>query len=91
MRKWNLPKSLQMTTRFHVEPNISGQFPLETALLHLSSLLVQSDLENGQFGTGAFVADESVWSTTGLTVEQCLSVQSEAAEQFDAVAKSLFP
>jgi HD-like signal output (HDOD) protein len=91
MRQWGLPKSLQMTTRFHPEPGIAGQYPLETALLHLGSLLAQSDLEAGQFGAGAFVVDESVWVTTGLTVEQCLAAQREAAEQFDAVAMSLFP
>jgi len=91
MRRWNLPKSLQVTTRFHLEPNITQKFALETALLHLSSLLIQSDLEDGQFGAGAFVVNDAVWATTGLTEEECLDIQKTAAEQFEEVANSLFP
>ena len=91
MQKWGLPKSLLVTTRFHLEPNITRNFTLEAALIHLSSLLTQSDLEDGQFGVGSFVADDTVWATTGLTEEQCLEVQQTAADQFEEVANSLFP
>lgn len=90
MRIWDLPKSLQVTTRFHPEPNITRDFTLETALLHLSSLLIQSSLENGQFGIEPFVADDTVWTTTGLTNEQCLEIQQTAADQFAEVENSLF-
>ncbi len=91
MRQWDLPKSLQVTTRFHLEPNITTQFELETALLHLSSLLVQSDMEEGQFGVDVFSADGTAWETTGLTEEQCLDIQQTAKGQFVEVARSLFP
>lgn len=91
MRQWDLPKSLQVTTRFHPEPNIPRLFELETALLHLSSLLTRSDLEGGQFGADAFIADDTVWATTGLKKEQCLKIQQTAAGQFAKVTNSLFP
>jgi HD-like signal output (HDOD) protein len=90
MRKWDLPKSLQVTTRFHPEPNVAKQFTLETALLHLSYLLIHSDLEDGNFGAGAFVADDTVWATTRLTKKQCLDIRQTAANQFDEVANSIF-
>ncbi len=91
MRQWDLPKSLQVTTRFHPEPNIPTQFDRETALLHLGSLLTRSDLEGGQFGADAFIVDDTVWATTGLTKEQCLKIQQTAAAQFAKVANTLFP
>ena len=89
MGKWDLPKSLQAITRFHPEPGKADQFESETALLHLASLLVQADLEDADFGAGAFLVDPAAWQLTGLTEEQCLQVQHTAAEQFGEVADSI--
>ena len=90
MRQWDLPKSFQAITYFHPEPGKSNQFAMETALLHLSSLLVQSDLEEGVFGEGSFTIDPTVWPTTSLTEGQCLNFRKTAADEFDEVANSLF-
>ncbi|MCP4117588.1 MAG: HDOD domain-containing protein [Desulfobacteraceae bacterium] len=90
MGRWNLPQSLQATTVFHPEPARANEFVLETALLHLGSLLVISDLEKRIFGEGSFSVDPTVWPTTRLTEEQCLNFRQTAADQFGEVANSLF-
>ncbi len=90
MEQWDLPQSLRSITCFHPEPGRTNQFALETALLHLSSLLVMSDLEKSIFGKGSFTVDPTVWTTTGLTEEQCLNFRQIAADQFSNVTNSLF-
>jgi HD-like signal output (HDOD) protein len=90
MGKWNLPNSLRIPTRFHPEPGGVSHFALETSLIHLSSLLVGADLENGVFGEGAFAVDSAVWPITQLTEELCLSARQTAADQFDEISKNPF-
>ena len=89
MGQWNLPKSLQITTRFHPEPGKADQFASEAALLHFASSLVRADLEGGSFGEGAFLVDPAAWQLTGLTEELCIDTRQKAAEQFGAVAESI--
>ena len=89
MKQWDLPESLQNAIWFHPEPSKANQFALETALLHLSSMLVRSDLEEGVFGEGAFIVDPTAWPTTSLTEEQCLNFRQTAAEQFEEASNSL--
>jgi len=90
MKHWDLPILLQATTLFHPEPVKATQFGLEAALVHISSLLVQSDLENGGFGKEAYSIDPSVWATTGLTEEQCVDVRETSAKQFNEEEVSKF-
>lgn len=90
MKQWDLPKIFQVITFFHPEPGQADRFTEETALLHLSALLVMSDLENGDFGKGAFSVDPSAMQTAGLTEEQCLDLRRTAASEFAEVSDSLF-
>jgi HD-like signal output (HDOD) protein len=90
MRQWGLPTSFQVITHFHTEPGKAKKLATETALLHLGSLLVQSDLEAGTLEEGRFVVDSSVWSATGLTAEQCQNLRSAAADEVGDVANSIF-
>jgi hypothetical protein len=48
-------------------------------------------LEAEEFGCGRFAADESVWSITGLTEQQCLDALQTATENYEEVASCLFP
>ena len=89
MGHWDLPKSLQVITCFHPEPDKANQFASDAALLHLASLLVQADLEAGDFGAGAFLVNPAAWQLTGLTEERCLQARQTAAEQFGTVADSI--
>jgi hypothetical protein len=89
MGQWDLPKSFQVITRFHPEPDKANQFGSDAALLHLASLLVQADLEAGAFGAGAFLVNPAAWQLTGLTEGHCLQALQTAAEQFSTVADSI--
>ena len=89
MRQWDLPKSLQAVTCFHLEPGKANQFASEAAMLHLASLLVRADLEDGVFGAGAFLVDPVAWKVTDLTEERCLQARQTAAEEYDEVAESI--
>ena len=89
MGQWDLPKSLQAITCFHPEPGKANQYASETALLHLASLLVQADLEDGDFAAGAFLVDPAAWQLTSLTAAHCLQARQTAVEQFAEVAESL--
>ena len=90
MKQWSLPKSVQATTYFHPEPGKASQFALESALLHLASLLVRADLEAGIFGEGALLVDPAAWQLTSLTEEHCQHAQQISSEQFDAISQSIF-
>jgi HD-like signal output (HDOD) protein len=90
MRRWDLPKSLQTIIWLHPEPARADQFAVETAVLHLSALMVRSDLEEGVFGEGEFAVDPTAWSATRLTAVQCLDLRRSASDQVDEVANSLF-
>ncbi len=90
MRQWDLPINFQAITYFHPEPGKATHYSEETALLHLSALLVLSELEAGVFGEGAFAVDPAVWSTVDLTPEQCLRFRSIAADEYAEVANSIF-
>ncbi len=90
MKDWHLPDSLMIPVEFHPEPGITNQFESETGVLHIANRLVQADLEGGVFGEGAFFVDPSAWQMTELTEERCLIAQQTAAEQFGAIADSIF-
>ncbi len=91
MREWNLPESLQTTTRLHPEPVISEHFALETSLLHIACQLVHADMERGVFGTGAHVAAPAALELTGLTDERCYQAREVASKEYQAVAETIFP
>lgn len=90
MRQWHLPESFQAIISCHPEPGKATQWPLETALLHLSSRLVTAEVWNATFGEGVLAVDPSVWQTTGLTPEQCLEYRKASAENFNEIAESIF-
>jgi HD-like signal output (HDOD) protein len=90
MRQWDLPKNFQAITYFHPEPAKATHYCAETALLHLSALLVLSELEEGIFGEGAFAVDPTVWSTVDLTPEQCMEFRRTAADEYAEIEDSIF-
>lgn len=90
MRQWDLPESFQAITSFHTQPGNATDYVAESALLHLSAMLVLSELEAGVFGQGAYAVDSAAWSTTGLTVEKCLECKEMASSEYGEVVDSLF-
>ena len=91
MRQWQLPTSLREATEFHIEPRRAMEFRLETYLVHLAALLVAA-WETGQpFGSGALEPQAQSWDITGLTPQQCMSVQSECAAEADEALDFFLP
>lgn len=81
MRQWQLPNSLREATEFHIEPRRALEFPTETYLVHLAALVVAAAETGQEFGSGALEPQAESWEVTGLTLQECLSVQSECAEE----------
>jgi HD-like signal output (HDOD) protein len=90
MRQWDLPKPFQAITYFHTQPGKATHYATESSLLHLSAMLVLSELEEGVFGQGAYAVDPTAWSTTGLTVEKCLNYKEIASGEYGGIGDSLF-
>jgi HD-like signal output (HDOD) protein len=86
---WSLPESLVETTLFHVEPVNAKESPLETALVHLGSLMTQA-VEGGIFNEGPLTVDPSVWSVTGLSIEDCTVLHDEIEIEAGAVMDLMF-
>ncbi len=89
MQKWDLPRSLCETTEFHVEPQKSEKYPLETALVHIASLLSQTD-DDTDFDNGALKVDPLAWNVTGLTLEQCIDIKGDAESEANMVMNLIF-
>ncbi|MCP5417971.1 MAG: HDOD domain-containing protein [Chromatiaceae bacterium] len=91
MRQWNLPKSLTQATEFHVEPARASDNALETAIVHLAALMVESrDSAESPENWGGRV-DHVVWSVTGLTPQQCIESLKETDQDIDRVVQLIFP
>lgn len=91
MRQWLLPGSLREAAEFHVEPRRALGFPMETYLVHISALLVTASESGKEFGSGALEPQAESWDITGLSLQQCLLVQSEAAAEADRVLEFFLP
>lgn len=89
LSKWDLPKSLWGPVRFHTEPDQAKSFAFESSLLHLSSNLVQADLEQGEFDTGSFMVIKSAWELAGVTKEQCHEAQQIALATYEEVCRCI--
>ncbi|MBT8333918.1 MAG: HDOD domain-containing protein, partial [Deltaproteobacteria bacterium] len=91
MRHWALPDSLKETTAFHTEPTQAEQFPLETALVHLGSLLAKAHEGIGKFNEGPLIVNETVWALTGLSADDCTSISAQVEEDAREVMELVFP
>ena len=91
MQDWSLPESLIEITMFHVEPEKAENYPLETALVHLGSLLTKANNEEGVFNEGPLAVKPSIWATTGLSPQDCTPLHSQNVEETEEVMSLIFP
>lgn len=91
MRQWDLPRSLVQATEFHIEPGRAGENALETAIVHLATLMAESTDAGEQPEIRLVRADEAAWKTTGLSVQQCIGCLAEADGQIDQIMHLFFP
>ncbi len=89
MQKWDLPQSLWETTKYHIEPSKAEKYPLETALLHIASILCRTEAPD-DFDQGSLKVDPFAWNVTGLTPEKCLDIKKDAESEVNAVTNLIF-
>ncbi len=89
MHKWDLPQSLWETTKFHIEPSKAEKYQLETALLHLASILCRTE-EPSTFDQGSLKVDPFAWNITGMTPEKCLEISMDSENEVNAVFNLIF-
>jgi len=90
LRQWNLPKSLSEPIKFHLHASNSVEYPLETTILHIASLLAGAfaDDENPEGYLNAM--SELVWQVTGLNDDQCLVIHEAAVAEVDEIIRLIF-
>ena len=91
MRQWDLPKSLTQATEFHVEPGRAGENALETAIVHLAALMVESRESAESPEIWQSRVDDAAWSITSLSVQQCADCLHDADAEVDQVVQLIFP
>jgi len=90
MREWELPKSLQEITEFHVEPEKAGEFQLETTIIHIASAITQNSLAQIPISPDTLAINPACWQLTGLSVDDMPKIKKEVDEQVSAVMNLLF-
>ena len=91
MRHWALPEVLRETTMCHVNPEKSELFGVESALVHIASKLTRAHEEDGVFNEGMLSVDASIWMTTGLTPDDCLTIPDQVEDDVQEVMEVIFP
>ena len=90
MREWKLPKSLQEITEFHVEPEKASDFQLETAIIHIASVMTQNALAQIAIAPETLAINPLCWEITGLSVEDMPALKKEVDQQASMVMNMLF-
>lgn len=91
MQQWSLPERLRVTTRYHTEPNRAEKYPLETALVHIGSLLTKAYEGKKEFNQGALTVDPASWLVTGLSPQVCISLTEPIENDAREVLKLISP
>ncbi len=86
MQNWGLPRSLWETTKFHIEPQEAEKYRLETALIHIASLLSKANIDGSGFDEGALEVNPFAWSVSGLAPEQCIGIRNDAENEVQIVS-----
>jgi len=90
MREWHLPESLQHITECHVEPVRASDFRLETAIIHVSSVLSRLVVTETPVSPDTLCIDPVCWALTELTVDDMADIKKEVDQQASMVMSMLF-
>jgi len=90
MAEWNLPKSLQDITEFHIEPVKAPDFRLETAIIHIASIITHDALEEIPIIPETLSVHPVCWQLTGLSAEDMPAIKTEVDAQASMVMNLLF-
>ncbi len=90
MREWAFPESLQQTTEFHMEPEKAKQNQVETAIIHIASVITQHALAKKPVDPETLIINPICWQLTGLSVEDMPELKKEVDTQASYVMNMLF-
>ncbi len=79
-RRWNFPKGLLEVIEYHHKPNLSKEFTIQTAVVHLADILVRA---KGFGFAGDYIIptiNPTAWQTVGLTEQELKEVIAEMDE-----------
>ncbi|NOQ80738.1 MAG: HDOD domain-containing protein [Gammaproteobacteria bacterium] len=90
MREWQLPRSLQEITEFHIEPEKASEFQLETAIIHIASAMTQNAIAQIPVSSETLAVNPMCWQITGLSVDNMPEVKKEVDQQASMLMNLLF-
>ena len=90
MREWNLPKSLQEITEFHLEPEKASDYKIETVILHIATAITQNALTEIPIDPDTLPINPVYWKLTGLSVNDMPEAKKEVDLQASMVMDLLF-
>jgi HD-like signal output (HDOD) protein len=89
---WQLPHGLLETTRFHVTPSEAQQFPLETAIVHVSRVLTNIASVSRTIAREIQPRlDQDAMALVQLDPQDLETVSQEAARKSSEVLELIFP
>jgi len=88
MQCWGLPEFYHCVTQYHPAPAAASQFPLETALVHLSHGYAWADCEGADSAVEKFL-DPVVWQMAELAVDDMPEFIDEAKSTTADMEKTL--
>ena len=93
MRLWGMPKCLQESTEFHIQPDRANEFPLETSIVHLASVLTEAEQSTALEDSESWLhkVNPVAWQVTDLSPQQCAVSREEAGKQVDKVLSLIYP
>lgn len=91
MDKWGLPDSLVESTRWHLSPESSTSFPLESHLLYMANLLSGVNEQGDPIQDALAEIPELTWSVTRLAEAAVLEVLEEVPDHMSELFGLLIP
>jgi len=90
MHEWQLPKSLQEITEFHIEPEKASEFQLETAIIHIAATMTQNAIAQIPVSSETLVVSPMCWQITGLSADTMPEIKKEVDQQASMLMNLLF-
>ena len=93
LESWGLPDSICAMTKFHQSPDMSNEYRLDIALIHIANSIAHQAGVYCCGHEGEEVIQESAWHTTGLSsdiIESVIGLADEHYQEAEAVFLSDF-
>jgi HD-like signal output (HDOD) protein len=90
MREWYLPESLEEILEFQTEPDKADKFKLETAIIHIASLMTRNAQEGLTVSSETLPINPLCWELTKLSIDDMPEIKHQVDQQASMVMSILF-